>query len=151
MTTMNLTIQLLQTFQILTYQKYNDNLWQIGQNPTGIHVLFPYFVMAKLPGARVCLRAFLVLHSIAQSRCALVQWSPTLSLQMFLNFNSQKSWPAKVVVKSSESYSPRTSGGPRLGTTAPVPCQLVVTSHSKLWKPYMNIKRIPAIVHLPAL
>ena len=36
---------------------------------------------------------------------------------MFLDFNSQKSWPAEVVVKVSGSCSPRTSGGSRLGTT----------------------------------
>ena len=30
-----------------------------------------------------------------------------------------KSWPAEVVVKASGGCSPRTSGGPRLGTTAP--------------------------------
>ena len=48
----------------------------------------------------------------------LKQWHPTLGLQMFLDFNSQKSWPAEVVVKASGSCSPRTSGGPRLGTTA---------------------------------
>ena len=47
----------------------------------------------------------------------LLQWSPTLGLQMFLDFNSQKSWPAEVVVKVSGSCSPRTSGGPKLGTT----------------------------------
>ena len=45
------------------------------------------------------------------------QWSPTLGLQMFLDFNSQKSWPAEVVVKASGSCSPRTSGDPRLETT----------------------------------
>ena len=45
------------------------------------------------------------------------QWSPTLGLQMFLDFNSQKSWLAEVVVKASGSCSPRTSGGPGLGTT----------------------------------
>ena len=41
-----------------------------------------------------------------------------MGLQMFLDFNSQKSWPAEVVVKASGSCSPRTSGGPRLETTA---------------------------------
>ena len=45
------------------------------------------------------------------------QKSPTLGIQMFLDFNSQKSWPAKVVVKASGSCSPRTLEGPRLGTT----------------------------------
>ena len=45
------------------------------------------------------------------------QWSPTLGLQLFLDFNSQKSWPAEVMVKASGSWSPITSGGPRLGTT----------------------------------
>ena len=45
------------------------------------------------------------------------RWSPTLGLQMSLDFNSQKSWPADVVVKASRSCSPRTSGGPRLRTT----------------------------------
>ena len=37
---------------------------------------------------------------------------------MFLDFNSQKSWLAEVMVKVSGSCSPRTSGSPRLGTTA---------------------------------
>ena len=46
------------------------------------------------------------------------QWSPTLGLQMFLDFNFQKSWPAEVVVKASGSCRPIISGGPRLGTTA---------------------------------
>ena len=46
------------------------------------------------------------------------QWSPTLGLQTFLDFNSQKSWPAEVVVKASGSCSSRTSGGPRLRATA---------------------------------
>ena len=45
-------------------------------------------------------------------------WSPTLGLQMLLDFNSQKSWSAKVVVKNSGRCSLRPSGGPRLGTTA---------------------------------
>ena len=49
---------------------------------------------------------------------AIDQWSPTLGLQMFLDFNSQKSWLAEVVVKASGTCSPKTSGGPRLGTTA---------------------------------
>ena len=52
------------------------------------------------------------------SLCPLHQWSPTLGLQMFLDFNSQKSWPAEIMVKASGSCSPKTSGGPRLGTTA---------------------------------
>ena len=49
---------------------------------------------------------------------ALDQRSPTLGLQMFLDFISHKSWPVEVVVKPSGRCSPRTSGGPRLGTTA---------------------------------
>ena len=48
----------------------------------------------------------------------LEQWSPTLGLQMFSDFNSQKSWPAEMVVKASGSCSQRTSGGSWLGTTA---------------------------------
>ena len=65
----------------------------------------------------------------------LSQWSPTLGLQMFLDFNSQKSWPAEVVVNASGSCSPRTSGGPRLRTT-------VLEIYSK----------IPAILfHYPSL
>ena len=36
---------------------------------------------------------------------------------MFLDFNSQKSCAAKMVVKASGSCSPRTFGVPRLGTT----------------------------------
>ena len=49
---------------------------------------------------------------------ALDQWPPTLGLQMFLDFSSQKSCPAEVAVKASGSCSPRTSGGPSLGNTA---------------------------------
>ena len=55
------------------------------------------------------------------------QWSPTLGLEMFLEFNSQKSWPAEVVVKASGSCSLRTSRGPRLDTTGlklPFPLQV---------------------------
>ena len=55
----------------------------------------------------------------------IVQWSPNVGLQMFLDFNSQKSWPAEVMVKASGSCSKRTSGVPRLGTTA--------ISHDKLY------------------
>ena len=47
----------------------------------------------------------------------LKQGSQTVALQMFLDFNSQKAWPAEVVLEASGSCSPRTSGGPRLGTT----------------------------------
>ena len=36
---------------------------------------------------------------------------------MFLEYNSQKSWPAQLVVKAFESFSSRTSVDPRLGTT----------------------------------
>ena len=45
------------------------------------------------------------------------QWFPTLGPQMFLDLNSQKPWPAQLMVKASGSFSPRTSGDPRLGTT----------------------------------
>ena len=44
------------------------------------------------------------------------QWLPTLGPQMFLDYNSQKSWPEQLVVKAFGSFSPRTSGDPRLGT-----------------------------------
>ena len=50
--------------------------------------------------------------------CSLEQWFLTFGLQIFLDFNSQKSWPKEVVVKASGSCSPRPSGGPRLGTMA---------------------------------
>ena len=42
----------------------------------------------------------------------------TLGPQMFLDYNSQKSWPEQLVVKASGSFSLRTSREPRLGTTA---------------------------------
>ena len=45
---------------------------------------------------------------------------------MFLDFNSQKSWQAEVVVKASGSYSPRTSGGPRLRTTDLMDCSSIL-------------------------
>ena len=48
----------------------------------------------------------------------LQQWFPTLGPQMFLDYNSQKSWPAQLLVKASGSFSPRTTGVPKLGTTA---------------------------------
>ena len=61
----------------------------------------------------------LPLHNICPPPVAvLLIWCPTLALQMFLDFNSQKSWPAEVVVKASGSCSLGTSGGPRLDTTA---------------------------------
>ena len=44
------------------------------------------------------------------SKIPLVQWFPTLCPQMFLNYNSQKSWSAQLAVKDSENFSPRTSG-----------------------------------------
>ena len=47
----------------------------------------------------------------------LKQWYPILGPQIFLDYNSQKSWPAQLVVKASGSFNPRTSGDPRLGTT----------------------------------
>ena len=37
--------------------------------------------------------------------------------QKFLDYNSQKSWPAQLVVKASGSFGPRTPGDPKLGTT----------------------------------
>ena len=59
------------------------------------------------------------LRFMGESPCySLNQWSPTLGLQMFLDFNSQKSWPAQLMVKVSGSCSLRTSGGTRLRTTA---------------------------------
>ena len=38
-------------------------------------------------------------------------------LQMFLDCNSQKSWPVQLMVKASGSFSPRASGDSKLGTT----------------------------------
>ena len=52
------------------------------------------------------------------------QACPTLALQMFLDFNSQKSWPAEVMLKASGSCSLRTSGGPRLDKPGIVPFPL---------------------------
>ena len=46
------------------------------------------------------------------------QWSPTLGLQMFLDYNSQKPTPPPLLARISGNWSPRTSGGPRLRTTA---------------------------------
>ena len=42
------------------------------------------------------------------------QWSPTLGLQMFLDYNSQRPSAPLLLARIC---SPRTSGGPRLGTT----------------------------------
>ena len=38
-----------------------------------------------------------------EKRKSLGQWCRTVALQMFLAFNSQKSWPEEVVVKASGS------------------------------------------------
>ena len=76
------------------------------------------------------MKIFFILWLCWQLR-VLEQWSPTLGLQMFLDFNSQKSWPAEAVVKVSGSCSPRTSGDPRLGTTA---LKHVVASTVRVWK-----------------
>ena len=55
----------------------------------------------------------------------LEQGSQTVALQMFLDFDSQKSWPADVVLKASGSCRLRTSGGPQFETcllyTSPSP------------------------------
>ena len=55
--------------------------------------------------------------SVEDSRAFILsieQWFPTLGGQMFLDYSSQKSWPAQLVVKASGSFNPRTSGHPRL-------------------------------------
>ena len=44
------------------------------------------------------------------------RWFLTLGPQMFLVYISWKTWPEQWVVKDSRSFSPRTSGDPRLGT-----------------------------------
>ena len=46
------------------------------------------------------------------------QWFQTLGPQMCLDYSCQKPRPAQLVVKSSGSFSPRTSGHLRLGTAA---------------------------------
>ena len=77
-------------------------------------------------------------HKSEKGFCGIAQRSPTLGLQMFLDFNSQKFWPAEVVVRASGSCSPRTSGGPRLGTTgiantghlAPIRLELLLIYHT---------------------
>ena len=51
--------------------------------------------------------------------------SQTLGFQMFFDYNSQKSWPAQLVVKASGSFSPRISGDPRLGTSALICAKLL--------------------------
>ena len=53
-----------------------------------------------------------------QGQTHVEQWSPTLGLQMFLDYNSQKPSPSPLLARISGSWSPRTSGGRRLGTTA---------------------------------
>ena len=45
------------------------------------------------------------------------QWFPTLGSQKFLDYNTQKSLSAQLVAKASGSFSIRTSGDPKLGTT----------------------------------
>ena len=69
---------------------------------------WPFFISSSMSNPKLGTQPT---HSVEQ-------WSSTLGLQMFLDFNSQKSWPADVVVKASGSCSPNTSGGPRLGTIA---------------------------------
>ena len=51
-----------------------------------------------------------------KARMPLNLWFPTLGPHLFLDYNSQKSWPAQLVLKASGCFSPRTSCDPRLGT-----------------------------------
>ena len=52
---------------------------------------------------------------------SLDQWFPTL------DYNFQTSWPAQLVVKDSENFSPKTSGDPGLEATAlKPPCYVSV-------------------------
>ena len=60
------------------------------------------------------------------------QGSQTVALQMFLDFNSQKSWPAEVVLKASGSSRLRTSEGPQFETPA-VQSKSVLKIHNH-WK-----------------
>ena len=46
------------------------------------------------------------------------QYFPVLGPQLFLDYNSQKFWPAQLVAKVSWNFSPRTSGNPKLRTIA---------------------------------
>ena len=48
----------------------------------------------------------------------LYQWLLILGPHILLDDTSQKSWSAQIMVKASGSFSPRTSGDSRLGTTA---------------------------------
>ena len=45
------------------------------------------------------------------------QWCPHLAPHMFLDINSQKSWPAELVVEASGSFTSRTFEDRGLGTT----------------------------------
>ena len=51
-------------------------------------------------------------------KVTLAQWFPTLGPHMFLDYFSQESWPAQLVVKASGSFGPKTPGNPRLGAIA---------------------------------
>ena len=83
----------------------------------GHHCIISVHGFIILIGCAWCFWIIIVIYLPSVIENILKQWSPTLGLQMFLDFNSQKSWPAEVVVKASGSCSPRTSGGPRLGST----------------------------------
>ena len=52
------------------------------------------------------------------SQCAVMQWSPTLGLQMFLDYNSQQPSPPHLLARISGSWSPKNIWRLRLGTTA---------------------------------
>ena len=62
----------------------------------------------------------------------LQQWSPTLGLHMFFNYNSQKPSPLLLLARITGSWSPKTSGGPRLMTTA---LEEMTTGSSELCHP----------------
>ena len=67
----------------------------------------------------ISLTIYLILLQLHHTKeySSLEKWSPTLGLQMFLDYNSQKPSPP-LMARISGSWSPRTSGGLRLRTTA---------------------------------
>ena len=90
--------------------------------------LVAYLCVSKVPHCWGTIRACTT-HSPA-ARHAVAPWSPTLGLQIFLGYNSQKPSPPPLLARISGSRRPRTSGGPRLGTAAVAHSFTALSSHS---------------------